>query len=47
VIARLSRRGTVWPELRRGVFYTVLPHGLRLRTIVKVLAGGRRVAFTA
>jgi hypothetical protein len=47
VIARLTRRGTVWPELHDGAFYAVLPHGLRLRAIVKVLAGGRRVAFAA
>jgi hypothetical protein len=47
VIARLTRRGTVWPELHGGAFYTVLPHGLRLRTIVKVLADGRRIAFAA
>jgi hypothetical protein len=47
VIAHLSRRGTVWPTLRAGAFYTVLPTGYRLRSIVKVLAGGRRVAFRA
>lgn len=47
VIARLSRKGTVWPTLHDGAFYTVLPHGHRLTGIVKVLAGGHRVAFKA
>jgi streptogramin lyase len=47
VIARLTRQGTVWPALRDGVFYAVLPDGHRLRAIVKVLAGGRRVTFSA
>ena len=47
VIARLTRRGTVWPMLRSGAFYAVLPQGYRLRSIVKVLANGRRVAFRA
>jgi hypothetical protein len=45
VIARLSRKGTVWPTLHTGAFYAVLPHGRRLTSIVKVLSGGRRVAF--
>lgn len=45
VIARLSRGGTVWPKLEDGVFYAVLPQGYRLRSLVKVLAGGRRVSF--
>jgi len=45
VIARLSRKGTVWPTLRNGAFYAVFPRGYRLTSIVKVLAGGRRVAF--
>jgi hypothetical protein len=45
VIARLSRDGTIWPKLRSGAFYAVLPKGYRLRAIVKVLAGGRRVTF--
>jgi hypothetical protein len=47
VIARLSHKGTVWPALHTGAFYVVLPHGHRLTSIVKVLAGGRRVAFNA
>ena len=47
VIARLSRGGTVWPKLENGVFYAVLPRGFRLRSLVKVLAGGRRVSFPA
>jgi streptogramin lyase len=47
VIARLTFAGTVWPQLHGGAFYTVLPKGFRLRAIVKVLAGGRRVAFAA
>ena len=45
VIARLSRKGTIWPTFRSGAFYAVLPHGYRLSSIVKVLAGGRRVTF--
>ena len=47
VIARLTHKGTVWPTLRSGAFYVVLPHGYRLTSIVKVLDGGRRVAFRA
>lgn len=47
VIARLTHKGTVWPTLRRGAFYAVLPRGYKLTSIVKVLAGGRRVAFKA
>lgn len=47
VIARLSHKGTVWPRLEDGAFYAVLPHGYRLQSIVKVLAGGRRVTFKA
>jgi hypothetical protein len=47
VIARLSHKGTIWPTLSGGAFYAVLPHGYRLTSIVKVLAGGRRVAFKA
>lgn len=47
VIARLTHKGTIWPALRNGAFYAVLPHGRGLRSIVKVLAGGRRVAFPA
>lgn len=45
VIARLTRGGTVWPKLRHGVFYAVLPRGYRMRRIVKLLAGGKRVGF--
>jgi hypothetical protein len=47
VIARLTRRGTTWARLRDGAFAALLPPGYRLRAIVKVLAGGRRVAFSA
>lgn len=47
VIARLTHKGTVWPTLRKGAFYAVLPRGYKLTSIVKVLAGGRRVAFKA
>ncbi|HEX5449235.1 MAG TPA: hypothetical protein VFW85_04185 [Gaiellaceae bacterium] len=47
IIARLSRGGTVWPKLEDGVFYAVLPRGYQLRSMVKVLAGGRRVSFPA
>lgn len=47
VIARLTHGGTVWPRLRHGAFYAVLPAGFRLRAIVKVLPGGRRVSFAA
>lgn len=47
VIARLTRRGTVWPAVRAGAFYALLPREHRLRAIVAVLAGGRRVAFRA
>jgi hypothetical protein len=46
VIARLSNKGTVWPKVSNGAFYAVLPANHRLTSIVKVLAGGRRVAFT-
>lgn len=47
VIARLSKKGTVWPKLSDGAFYAVLPAHHRLTGIVKVLAGGRRVTFKA
>jgi hypothetical protein len=47
VIARLTRRGTVWPSLRSGLFYAILPHGYRLHRLVAVLAGGRRLAVRA
>lgn len=47
VIARLSQKGTVWPTVRGGAFYALLPPGHRLLSIVKVLAGGKRVAFKA
>ena len=47
VIARLSKKGTVWPKASNGAFYAVLPANHRLTGIVKVLAGGRRVVFTA
>ena len=45
VIARLSHKGTVWPTLHDGAFYALLPRGYKLTSIVKVLAGGRRIAF--
>jgi len=47
VIARLTRHGTVWPTLRSGAFYAVLPRGYRLRRLVAVLPGGRRTAVRA
>lgn len=47
VIVRLTQKGTVWPTLRNGAFYAVLPAKHRLTSIVKVLAGGRRVSFKA
>ena len=47
VIARLTRHGTVWPALRSGAFYAVLPPGYGLRTVVALLAGGRRLAVHA
>ena len=47
VIARLTRHGTVWPALRSGAFYAVLPPGYRVRAVVALVAGGRRVAFHA
>ena len=47
VIARLTQKGTVWPTLHDGAFYVVLPRGHRLTSIVKVLAGGRRISFRA
>jgi hypothetical protein len=37
----------VWPAFHDGAFYAVLPQGRALRALVKVLAGGRRVAFPA
>jgi hypothetical protein len=47
VIVRLTRKGTVWPTFRDGAFYAALPHGYRPVSIVKVLAGGRRVSVKA
>lgn len=47
VILKVTGKGTVWPQLRGGAFYAVLPRGRHLRAIVKVLAGGQRVTFQA
>jgi hypothetical protein len=45
VIAKTTGKGTVWLQLQHGAFYGVLPRGLRLRAIVKVLPGGRHQRF--
>lgn len=46
VIVRLTRRGTVWATLKGGAFYAAVPPGHNVRAVVKVLAGGKRQAFT-
>ena len=47
VVVRLSRGGAVWLTPHDGAFYAVLPRDFKLRALVKVLAGGRRVSFPA
>lgn len=46
VIVRLTNKGTVWATLRRGAFYTDVPPGHNVRTVVKVLRDGTRTSFT-
>ena len=45
VILRLTRKGTVWAELRDGAFYATIPAAHRLRAVVKVLRNGTRRTF--
>ncbi len=45
VIAKLTRRGTVWTTLRDGVFYAEVPTAYRVRTVTKVLRDGSRTTF--
>jgi hypothetical protein len=45
VIVKLTRKGTVWATLRGGTFSAAIPAGYRVRTVIKVLANGRRTAF--
>lgn len=47
VILKLTGKGTIWPHLQDGAFYATLPARRRLRAIVKVVAGGKRVTFPA
>jgi hypothetical protein len=46
VIVKLSRHGTVWATMRGGVFYADVPNAYRVRKVIKVLADGKRRAFT-
>jgi hypothetical protein len=45
VIVRLTHKGTVWATLRRGTFYADVPPRHRVRTLVKVVRGGKRTTF--
>lgn len=45
VIVKLTKKGTVWATLKDGAFFAAVPAGYRMRAVVKVLAGGRRVTF--
>jgi hypothetical protein len=45
VIVKLTRRGTVWASLQKGVFYADVPLAYRVRAVVKVLRDGTRKAF--
>ena len=45
VILKLSRKGTVWAELRDGAFYAPVPSAHQLRAVVKVLRNGSRRTF--
>lgn len=45
VIVKLTRRGTVWANLRGGAFYADVPPAYRVRAVVKVLRDGSRKAF--
>jgi hypothetical protein len=46
VIVRLTNKGTVWAQLRRGMFYTDVPARHNVRAVVKVLRDGSRTSFT-
>jgi hypothetical protein len=46
VIVRLTRKGTVWAQLKRGAFYAELPKGHRATKVIKVLEDGTRRSFT-
>jgi hypothetical protein len=46
VIVRLTRKGTVWATMRRGVFYAEVPPRHNVRAVVKVMRDGTRKAFT-
>jgi hypothetical protein len=46
VIVKLTRRGTVWANLRDGAFYADVPTAYRVRAVVKVLRDGSRHTFT-
>jgi hypothetical protein len=47
VIVRLTRKGTVWAQLRNGAFYARIPDGYGVRAVVKVLRDGSRTTFVA
>jgi hypothetical protein len=46
VIVRVTRKGTVRAELKRGAFFAAIPNGRRATHVVKVLANGTRTSFT-
>jgi hypothetical protein len=46
VIVRVTGKGTVWAQLKRGAFYAALPKGRRATKVIKVLKGGTRQSFT-
>jgi hypothetical protein len=45
VIVRLTRKGTVWADVRDGAFYARIPDAYRARAVVKVLTDGSRRTF--
>jgi HJR/Mrr/RecB family endonuclease len=46
VIVRLTRKGTVWADLKSGAFYAEVPARHNVRAVVKVLRDGSRKSFT-
>jgi hypothetical protein len=45
VIVKLTRKGTVWADMRDGAFYARIPAAYRARAVVKVLKDGSRRSF--
>lgn len=46
VIVKLTKKGTVWADVKGGTFYAKVPKAHRVRAVVKVLRNGSRKTFT-